>query len=175
MSARPASGEPERHASAALRLVGGRSTDQHDFQRRRRTLLRRLADPRQRNAAARELDQAYLEHRLEAFPADVCEPVEQLRRRIAASLEGGLLRQSRRAEILAEARRLGIAEFHAHLLIAQVQVGSLDGGLCAEDLVRVGSPPVAARSAGSRVGLRLMAAGLLGAAMFLAMVRYLSL
>ena len=46
-----------------------------------------------------------------------------LRRMIAAALEDGLLRYSRRQEILAEARRLGLSDFQTQLLIAQVQFG----------------------------------------------------
>jgi hypothetical protein len=47
----------------------------------------------------------------------------ELRALIAASLEDGLLRHSRRMRILKEGRRLGISPFHTQLLIAQTQFG----------------------------------------------------
>lgn len=172
MSAHPHSVRPAGQAAFRAR----RRDD--DFEQRRRVLLDRLRDPRRRARAARELEDLWLAHRLEALGGDghgtaSDDPATQLRRLIAASLEGGLLRQSRRAQILAAARRLGISEFQAHLLIAQVQVGLHDDAV--PGLV---AGPAAARRAertGHHVGLRLMAAGLLGMAMFLAMVRYLAL
>ncbi len=175
MSARPAAPEPLPARRAALRLIRAEQDAQAEYQRRRRELLGRLADPRQRSAAARELDDAYLESRLSCSDDAADEqPVERLRRLIAASLEGGLLRQSRREQILAEARRLGIPEFHAHLLIAQVQVGPLSDPALEEALTPAAAPAGRRTTSASRVGLRLLAAGLLGATMFLAMVRYLS-
>ncbi len=149
-----------------------------DFEQRRRVLLERLRDPRRRAEAARELEDVWLAQRLGALSEDeqssvADDPTTRLRRLIAASLEGGLLRPSRRARILSAARRLGISEFHAHLLIAQVQVGLHEDpmrGLASEPASLVGGD-----DAGFRVGLRLMAAGVLGVAMFLAMVRYLAL
>jgi hypothetical protein len=47
----------------------------------------------------------------------------ELRALIAASLEDGLLRHSRRMRILQEGRRLGLSPFHMQLLIAQTQFG----------------------------------------------------
>lgn len=52
---------------------------------------------------------------------------ESLRLYIEASLEDGLLRASRRAEILTLGRALGISEFHTQLLIAQTQFGDAPG------------------------------------------------
>ncbi len=100
------------------------------------TAYRILRDPsaQQRYLAAR----GGSEPRLEAF-----------RRRIAAALEGGLLRHSRRQELLAEGRQLGYSDFHTHLLIAQVQFGDsslpLANGTAYQHAARVN--PAAARLA----------------------------
>ena len=51
------------------------------------------------------------------------DPTAELRALIAASLEDGLLRHSRRVRILQEGRRLGLSPFHTQLLIAQTQFG----------------------------------------------------
>ncbi|MCG3126959.1 MAG: hypothetical protein CHACPFDD_01814 [Phycisphaerae bacterium] len=50
-------------------------------------------------------------------------PADSLRRVIDASLEDGLLRYSRRQEILAAGRALGFSDFQTQLMIAQVQFG----------------------------------------------------
>ncbi len=45
-------------------------------------------------------------------------------RMVQHELHGGVLRYSRRKELVRFARRLGLSEFDAHLLIAQAQYGS---------------------------------------------------
>jgi hypothetical protein len=54
---------------------------------------------------------------------DESDGASELRRLIASSLEGGLLRYSRRQAILERAAELGFNEFQAQLLIAQEQFG----------------------------------------------------
>lgn len=150
------------------------------FDARRRRLLAQLDDPARHGESRQRLDDLYRacnalrdpQRQAEYARAareehDRGDRVARLRRLIESSLEGGLLRYSRRAEILAEGRRLGFSEFHTHLLIAQVQFG--DG---------IVAPPYGrgvSRSAetASRVGARLAAAGLLALAIFLAVVRWL--
>lgn len=149
------------------------------FNARRRRLLTALDDPAQHVESRRRLDELHraynalrdprrqAEHRRAARAGDDQDRVARLRRLIELSLEGGLLRYSRRAEILDEGRRLGFSEFHAQLLIAQVQFG--DGIIAPpyrRDVYR------SAESA-SQVGARFAAAGVLALAIFLAMVRWL--
>lgn len=126
------------------------------------------------NETRRRLDELHLAHALLSDPnkqAALLSPEEdeaaRLRDLIAASLEEGLLRYSRRQEILETARRLGYSDFQAQLMIAQVQFGDRD--------VRLGRPYHAmARRGPSRFGLRLAAVGVLATALFLAMVRWLT-
>ncbi|RMF71332.1 MAG: hypothetical protein D6744_18095, partial [Planctomycetota bacterium] len=92
---------------------------------------------------------------------------ETLRRMIEASLEGGLLRHSRRCEILRAGRALGFSDFHTHLLIAQVQAG--DAELL--PTLRRFRPP--SNDSLRRTTARFAAAGILGLALFLALVRWL--
>ena len=147
------------------------------FRLERSRLLAQLDDPVARDAARRQLDYLHLAY---AALRDPCAQAEYLRARvegaddvtrlrqlIAASLEDGLLRYSRRQEILAEARRLGFSEFHTQLLIAQVQFG--DDGLW---------PPESAatrreRRDTSRAWAGFAAAGVLALTLFLALVRWL--
>lgn len=156
------------------------------FRRVRARALRRLEDPAQYEAARRELDavhRAYnalrdargqAEHlaalrsaaaALAAGPADA--RYRWMRGYIASCLEDNLLRCSRRQAVLREGRRLGFSDFHTHLMIAQVQFGD-------ESLMRAMDPrrrPSGQRLA--RVAARFTAAGVLGLALFLAMVRWL--
>jgi hypothetical protein len=85
----------------------------------------------------------------------------ELRLLIAASLEDGLLRHSRRLRILQEGRRLGLSPFHTQLLIAQTQFGP-QRVLAAELDQRGQAPAAIARLAGLCV---------LALALFLAAVR----
>jgi hypothetical protein len=147
------------------------------FAARRRRLLADLDDPTRHVESRRRLNELYLAYNALRDPRrqvecarrgdDGDDRVARLRTLIEASLEGGLLRCSRRAEILAEGRRLGFSEFHTQLLIAQVQFG--DG---------IVMPPCGRRGSGSaesaaRIGARFAAAGVLALALFLAMIRWL--
>jgi hypothetical protein len=101
------------------------------------------------------------------------EPVERVRVMIAAALEDGLVRHSRRQAILSEARRHGIADFHVHLMIAQEQfAGSPDalGGWIGRD----GDGRNEASRDSKRAAARLAAAGVLGLALLLSTLRWLS-
>ncbi len=150
------------------------------FEARRRRLLVELDDPARHVESRRrlnELHRAYnalhdprrqAEHlRVARNDNDDNDRVARMRRLIEASLEGGLLRYSRRAEILAEGRRLGFSEFHTQLMIAQVQFG---GDLIVTPTDRRVS---ASAETASRVGARFAAAGVLALALFLAMIRWL--
>ena len=95
------------------------------------------------------------------------DPAEYLSRMIAAALEDGLLRYSRRKEIVATALRLGLSEFHAQLLIAQVQFG--DHRIPAPTLRLVGH----ARRRASKVWAGVATVGVLAVALFLTMVHWL--
>jgi hypothetical protein len=145
------------------------------FRALRQQLLAKLHDPGSHAESRRQLDELHVAH---TGLRDPHRQAEYLRRRhqddltrlrhlIADSLEDGLLRQSRRAIILEEARHLGLSDFQAQLLIAQVQFGD-------EQLTPAGDHSVWVASAdGSRVRARLAAAGILALALFLAMVRWL--
>jgi len=150
------------------------------FDVRRRRLLVELDDPARHDESRRQLNDLYqaynalrdprrqAEHlRLARDEGEGDDRVTRLRRLIEASLEGGLLRYSRRVEILEEGRWLGFSEFHTQLLIAQVQFGG--------ELVVSPADRGVSRSAEttSRVGARFAAAGVLALALFLAMVRWL--
>ncbi len=150
------------------------------FEARRRRLLVELDDPARHDESRRQLDELYkayntlrdprrqAEHlrasRGEGTPDDRVTPLLRL---IEASLEGGLLRYSRRLEIIEAGRRLGFSEFHTQLLIAQVQFGG--------ELVVVPAAHAVSRAAEphSRVGARFAAAGVLALAIFLATIRWL--
>lgn len=102
------------------------------FERRRAQIIRALELPGANVVALRnELDDLYIERRLTLATSNANEdqqtastPTDELRTLIVAMMEDGLLRYSRRQRILEEARQRGIDEFHAQLLIAQVQMGS---------------------------------------------------
>lgn len=93
------------------------------------------------------------------------DPVPQFQLRIAGSLEDGLLRHTRRQELLDEGRRIGLNEFQVQLLIAQTQVG--------EQRLRLADPtsPSVNAAAPTRFGMRIAAAGLLAIAFLFAMIR----
>lgn len=103
------------------------------FQNERRRLLVALNDPSTYTDVRRQLDQLHLAYvalrdaaAQDALLAARNQPEDEiaaLRKLIAASLEDGLLRYSRRQEILDAAQRLGFSEFQTQLLIAQVQFG----------------------------------------------------
>jgi uncharacterized protein YhaN len=150
------------------------------FYVRRQRLLAELDDPVKYVESRRQLDALYRAYTTLCDPQrqaehvqaarredDADDRVARLRRMIESCLEGGLLRYSRRAEILAEGRRLGFSAFHVHLMIAQVQFGE---EIAAPPFRRAGLP---AGRATARVGARFAAVGLLALAIFLAMVRWL--
>lgn len=94
---------------------------------------------------------------------DEAERVAYLTRRIQASLEGGLLRHSRRRALLIEGRRLGFNDFQTHLLVAQAQFGGRP--------LPISEPSSTYEARHGRTGARLAAAVLLGLGMFLAALR----
>ena len=143
-------------------------------------LLAALGDPTRHVEARQRLNELHRAHNVLRNPQRQAEHlrlirpegeepdrVTRLRHLIEASLEDGLLRCSRRAEILAEGRRLGFSDFHTQLLIAQVQFGE---GIVVPPYV--GDCPACEDSA-PRVRARFAAAGLLALAIFLAMIRWL--
>ena len=172
-----------RNCFSILGLTPGRyepgEISRHFYARRRR-LLADLDDPAQHVESRRQLDELYRAYnalrdpRLQAqhlretrAEEDRDDRVARLRRLIESSLEGGLLRYSRRTEILAEGCRLGFSDFHTHLLIAQVQFGD---EIVARPQVRGLSP---SPETAARVGARFAAVGILALAIFLAMIRWL--
>lgn len=145
------------------------------FRAERARLLRELDEPGRHSESRRQLEDLYLAYttlsdprRREEYLRNRDAPgdsVETLRSLIAASLEGGLLRYSRRQAILDRGRELGINDFHTQLLIAQVQFGD-------QPIV---SPPGAgpARREDSRAWARVAGVGVLALAMFLLLVHWL--
>ncbi len=138
-------------------------------------LLAALNEPGREVESRRQLEELHVAFRLLRDPRQqaallrrrggAADPAGELRALIAASLEDGLLRYSRRQAILERAAELGFNEFQAHLLIAQVQFGDegLDPTPSRETVVAV--PPQAwARAAG---------VGVLALALFLALVAWL--
>lgn len=153
------------------------------FETRRAALLAELGNSERFEAARRDLDLLYEAYgalrnprRQAAYRAQLSagEPesradrAAQLQALIEHALEGHLLRYTRRKQIVAEARRLGFSEFHTHLLIAQAQFGDRFLPTPSRD-----SDPE--RYGWTRVAARLGAAGVLGAAMFFAAVRWLAI
>ena len=124
----------------------------------------------------RELDQVHLAYATLRDPARQAEYLRandangdataQLRTLIAASLEDGLLRYSRRQAILERAAELGFNEFQAHLLIAQVQFG--------DTLIPTGPrlDPAKTKLAHPRAWARVTATGVLALAIFLYLVHW---
>ncbi|MEP0847978.1 MAG: hypothetical protein HRF50_14300 [Phycisphaerae bacterium] len=164
---------------ATLGLQPGRYSTQdieRRFQALRSATLAALRDPATHEAARRRLDALHVA-RAAVLASDANTPqssghaadsnaAAELRRLIAASLEDGLLRCTRRSTILAEGRRLGFSDFHVQLLIAEVQFRGR----------AVLAPPLERRrqQAGAlRIGARAAAAGVLALALFLSMIRWL--
>lgn len=139
------------------------------FAAERMRWLAALDDPRRYALARQRLDELHLAYRtMRAGGASAAvDPKEALRAEIAASLEGGLLRYSRRRQILRRGREIGLSDFETHLLMAQTQFDA--------DTVEPNAPRplrAAAREA-TRGTARFAAAGVLGFAMFLSMLRWL--
>lgn len=147
------------------------------FMAERQRALGELDDPRNHAASRRRLDELYLALAVLGDPRRQAEylrtreanadPLAELRQLIAASLEDGLLRHSRRQMIIERARELGLNEFQAQLLIAQVQFG--DERTLVATRVRAGRP--ARRH--PRAWARVAAASVLGLALFLYFVHWL--
>lgn len=146
------------------------------FEARRRRLLDDLGDPDRQHEAKEALEDLHMAYRVlrdpESYAAHVGtrrvvpEPVAELREMIAASLEDGLMRHSRRRAVVERARELGIDEFQTQLLIARVQFGQAEPD---------GWPPItkgARRAAHPRAWARFAAAGVLALAMFLGLVQW---
>ncbi len=138
------------------------------FQSRRAELLAQLDNPERYAETRRELDQLHLAYAAlrdaRRGPADG-DAAAQLRGLIAASLEDGLLRYSRRQDILAHGRELGLGDFQTQLLIAQVQFG-------AQETPLVRSAPVPRPAADSRTWARLAGVGVLALTIFLFLVHW---
>lgn len=144
-------------------------------ERRRELLSDRRRAPSEVHRSLDELHVAYAllrdrnaqtdhQRELSRSPAD---PLTGLQHMIAASLEDGLLRRSRREAILAEGRRRGLSDFHTHLLIAQTQFGR-------ERVLAFDDPrDERLRDSQQRSSARFAAALVLGLALFLATVRML--
>lgn len=155
----------------------------------RHHLRRRLADPAACRDALQELDRAHAAWAVLRDPARQAEylarfrsgdPLAHLRQMVRDSLEDGLLRHSRRQAILAAGRDLGLSEFRVHLLIAETQFedesapastfqapARLEGSCAA-----LSEGDSEAQRTTRRVRARIAAAGMLAAAMFVALVRW---
>ncbi|TWT46102.1 hypothetical protein RAS1_25490 [Phycisphaerae bacterium RAS1] len=169
---------------AILGLAPGRygpAEVERQFLLRRRTLLDRLHHPACREQASADLDRLHVAYAALRDPARQSQHLSEQRhapdavvllaRRIGDALEDGLLRHSRREQIIDEARRIGLSEFQAHLLIAQVLAG--DDGF---PIVRPQSAQVSAkRPRAKHASMRLAAAGVLALAFFLAAIRWLGI
>ncbi len=147
------------------------------FRRRRAELLALLHEPMTARAARIELDDLYLAERMLRDPETRrrrsartigrADALQQLRDQIAASIEGGLIRSSRRHALLEEGRSLGLSEFHVHLLIAETQFGG-------RSVLQADVPPKTRQgSAPQRIAARMAAVGVLTLAMVLSAVRWL--
>lgn len=174
----------ERDWFAILGLAPGRyepAEIARRFHAQRVRVLAAMNDPRQYAAARRRLEELHLAYAALRDPDAQAEhlraqsrdddAVRRLRRLIAASLEDGLLRYSRRQEILAQAARLGFSPFQTQLLIAQVQFG--DEIVPAPRPSHGPAPQPHARHGRPRTWARLAAVGVLALALFLALVRWL--
>jgi hypothetical protein len=158
------------------RVVAGR------FAVERARCLAELHDPRRHIAARERLDRLHLAYRAvlrelatpsapvaKAAPSGALpHSADDLRALIADSLEDGLLRYTRRQMILERARALGYSEFHAQLLIAQVQFGNVG-----DASVPLPSPATHLRRASTeRIWARFAAVTILALAMLLGMIRW---
>lgn len=164
---------------AILGLSPGRySPDQvrSCFRARRAALLARLERGEDYAEVRDALERLYLAYRLLRDPArqvryllPAAPPTDELaefRREIAAGLEDGLLRHSRREAALERGLQLGLSRFQVLLIIAQVQFGGPE-----LDVLQVESAPAPHRTRAPAA--RLAATGVLALAAFLAMVRWL--
>jgi hypothetical protein len=109
---------------------------EQQFRARRQRLLASLAQGQAADHSHAALDALHRAYRTLADPDEQQrylvavtahqpdhDPADQLRWAINGSLEGGLLRYSRRQELITLGQRLGFNEFQVQLMIAQVQFG----------------------------------------------------
>lgn len=166
---------------AALGLRPGRYTSREiasRFATTRADLIQSLDDPQSYERTRRQLDELHVAYAILHHPArqqeylrsliDPTDRVAAMRALIEASLEGGLLRHSRRQELLEYGQALGFNDFQTQLMIAQVQFGG--------DGVALVPPPVDAQPKPDRrpVLARFTAIGLLSLAMFLWLVGWVN-
>jgi hypothetical protein len=146
------------------------------FLSRRDALLEEMRRPERQDDARQALDALHRAYRVLRTPSDqaaqldagmlATSATEHLRRMIAELLEDGLLRYSRRRAVLEEARLLGVSEFQAHLLIAQVQYGEVSVPLGPTQTRRRRQAETA------EIWTRLAAAGAMATVIFAAMMRW---
>jgi hypothetical protein len=147
------------------------------FQARRAALLAQLDDPTRYDEVRRELDQLHVAYAALRDPprqgddaqrtATASDALARLQGLIVASLEDGLLRYSRRQDILARGRELGFGDFQTQLLIAQVQFG-------AAEMPVTCSTGLAPARADSRTWARLAGVAVLALTIFLFLVQWVS-
>lgn len=126
----------ERDYFAILGLTPGRYTPdviERHFRDRRHRLLAALDEPALHQVSRAHLDDLHVAYRTLSDPdrqkaylarqGKDADASERMRWAIAAAMEDGLLRYSRRQELLALGHRFGFTEFQVQLLIAQVQFG----------------------------------------------------
>lgn len=179
-----------RDPFAVLGLAPGRysSTEiRRRYYAAREPLLTRLAVAGDGWSARQQLDDLHWAYRTLISPENQeraarmlrgeGDRIESLRLLIEASLEDGLLRASRRAEILEIGKNLGVSEFHTHLLIAQTQFGDLPGAPDLQNLLGVGAARPAKQVFRVRrpaPALRTVSALALAVAMFSLMWRWMA-
>ena len=159
------------------------------YQSARRPLLTQLADADDAWAARRRLDDLHWAYRTLIQPENQVRAArmlngegdksESLRLYIEASLEDGLLRASRRQEILELGSALGLSEFHTHLMIAQTQFGcepvQISAGVKHDDAIRMSLGRLRSTTYQARrnsIGIRAVCAMALAGAMFCLMLRW---
>lgn len=166
---------------AILGLAPGRYSEAEiarRFDSERTRLLEELDAPQRHAESRRQLEALHLAYSALRDPTSQAayleddagnnDDVAAMRRLIAASLEGGLLRYSRRRKILEEGRRRAFTDFQTQLLVAQVQFG--DDQFAP---VTPGTPRTVADK-DSRAWARFAAVAVLALALFLALVRWLA-
>ena len=169
-----------------LFAVLGLPPERHDpteiatrFLAKRERLLEQLGDPTRHHDTRRQLDELHLAYATLRNPRSQAQylrnqnnnddPAGELRLMIQAALEDGLLRHSRRQEVIDRGRELGLNDFQTQLLIAQVQFG--DNGISSVPRAHV----VRRGDLESRIGLRAAGVGALALVMFLFAVRWLGI
>lgn len=182
-----------RDPFAVLGLAPGRYSPteiERRYQSARKPLVARLVNDENGWPIRRSLDDLHWAYRTLINPENQVratrmlngegDKTESLRLYIEASLEEGLLRASRRQEILELGKALGISEFHTHLLIAQTQFGEVElrPPVCvaAEEAGRSAisaGRPLTYRVQPRSLGLRAVSALALAGAMFCVMMQWI--